>query len=916
MIGQSVAHYRVTSKLGAGGMGEVFRATDSKLNRDVALKLLPSHLSGDKDRMARFHREAQVLASLNHPHIAGIHGIEESGTQTALVMELVEGEDLSERLRHGPIPMIEALKIARQVAEALEAAHDKNIIHRDLKPANIKLTADGEVKVLDFGLAKALEGSATSLAGDSGASMTLSASMTRAGTVMGTVAYMSPEQASGAPVDKRSDIWSFGVVLFELLCGRRLFEGETTSHTMADVLRADIDWSRLPAATPPVVRKLLERCLERDRKRRLQAIGEARIIIEDYLATASSSVSRVVSPAPTPAPVAAPAPVSRNLAPWAVAAAAVVAALAALGLLWSRGAAGVSGPDLRVDMLISDRPLFTDVGSSLALSPDATRLAYVDGSTQNQQLFVRPFNQLEGFKLSEGSTDVTSPYQPFFSPDGQWVGYVTASEMRKVPVGGGTPLTLCRVARSRGATWLPDGTIVFAPNPAGGLSRVSAAGGEPQAVTTLDKDKKEVTHRWPQALPGGKAVLFTSHIQASSDFDNATIEVLDLASGQRKVLLRGGSGARYLPSGHLVYASKAAIFAVPFDLGSLTVTGSPAPVVQNVYWNPTEGAAQFSVSEAGVLTYLRGGPEVAKYGVVSVDRKGGTTKLIDQPGAYANPRLSPDGRRLALTELRDGNFDIWTYDLDRGVPTRLTFHEGPESEQIWSPDGRFLIFSSGRTGPDNLYRKRADGSGEEEHLVQSDNPMWAVSWARDGASLGLVTMGANGNFDVASLTLADKKIHPLVTTNFREADPDISPDGRWIAYTSNESARVEVYVRPYPTGAGRWQVSDSGGAYPRWASNGREIVYRVDDGIMVASIEPAGDGIRTGKPHKLFTGSFRGGSTGISIGGNTLSDYDVSADGQRFIMFPSSDSTAGGRGVVTLVTKWYDEKTQSFTTTR
>ena len=899
-------------------MGEVFRATDSKLNRDVALKLLPPHLSSDKERMARFHREAQVLASLNHPNIAGIHGLEESGAQTALVMELVEGEDLSERLRHGPIPMIDALRIARQVAEALEAAHDKSIIHRDLKPANIKITPDGQVKVLDFGLAKALEGAATSLAGDSGASMTLSASMTRAGTVMGTVAYMSPEQASGAPVDKRSDIWSFGVVLFELLAGRRLFEGETTSHTMADVLRAEIDWSRLPAATPPVIRKLLERCLERDRKRRLQAIGEARILIEDYLASTSSSLSRVAAPVPAAAPVAAPVPVraARSLVPWAVAAAAIVAALAAMGLLWSRGSGSAGGPDLRVDMLISDRPLFTDVGSSLALSPDATRLAYVDGSTQGQKLYVRPFNQLESLRLSEGSTDQNSPYQPFFSPDGQWVGYVTSSELRKVPVGGGTPLTLCRLSRSRGATWLPDGTIVFAGNPATGLSRVSAAGGEPQAITTLDKAKKEVTHRWPQALPGGKAVVFTSHIQASSDFDNATIEVLVLASGERKVLLQGGSGARYLPSGHLVYASKAAIFAVPFDLGSLTVTGSPAPVVQNVFWNPTEGAAQFSVSESGVLTYLRGGPEVAKYGVVSVDRKGGTTKLIDQPGAYANPRLSPDGRRLALTELRDGNFDIWSHDLDRGVPTRLTFDEAPESEQIWSPDGRFLIFSSGRTGPDNLYRKRADGSGDEEHLIKSDSPMWAVSWARDGASLGLVTMGANGNFDVASMTLADKKVHPILSTNFREADPDISPDGRWLAYTSNESARVEVYVRPYPTGAGRWQVSDNGGAYPRWSSNGREIVYRVDDGIMVASIDATGESIRTGKPQKLFTGPFRGGSAGISIGGNTLSDYDVSADGQRFIMFPSSDTTAGGRGVVTLVTTWFDEKTQSFTTTR
>jgi serine/threonine-protein kinase len=727
---------------------------------------------------------------------------------------------------------------------------------------------------------------------------------------------MSPEQASGAPVDKRSDIWSFGVVLFELLCGRRLFEGETTSHTMADVLRADIDWNRLPAATPPVVRKLLERCLERDRKRRLQAIGEARIIIEDYLATQSSTASRVAVPVSAPIAAPLPAPAGRNITPWAVAAVCGLLALAAFALLWLRGDGGAGGLDLRADVLISDAPLFTDVGSSLALSPDSTRLAYVVGTQQKQELYIRALNQLDGFKLGEGTTGQTAPYQPFFSPDGQWVGYVTASEMRKVPVGGGTPLTLCTVARSRGAAWLPDGTIVFAANPATGLSRVSAAGGQPQAITTLNKEKKEATHRWPRALPGGKAILFTSHTQASADFDNATIEVLDLATGERKVVLQGGANAQYIPSGHLVYASKAAIFAVPFDLSGLKVTGSPAPVVQNVFWNSTEGAAQFSVSQGGVLTYLRGGPEVEKYTVVSVDRKGGTTKIIDQPGAYANPRLSPDGKRLALTEYRDSNFDIWTYDLERGVPTRLTFDDAPESEQIWSPDGRFLIFSSGRTGPDNLYRKRSDGSGEEELVVKSDNPMWAVSWARDGASLALVTMGANGNFDVEALTLADKKLHPLVTSNFREADPDISPDGRWLVYASNESAKGEIYVRPYPSGAGRWQVSDSGGAYPRWSANGREIVYRVDDGIMVASIEASGDSIRTGKPQRLFSGMFRGGTNGIAIGGNTLADYDVSPDGQRFIMFPTSDNAASTLAIVTLVTKWFDEKTQSFTTTR
>ena len=912
MIGETVAHYRVTSKLGAGGMGEVFRATDSRLNREVALKLLPEHFANDKERMARFHREAQVLASLSHPHIAGIHGLEESGTRTALVMELVEGDDLSERLKRGAIPLVEALGIARQIAEALEAAHDKGIIHRDLKPANVKVTPEGDVKVLDFGLAKALEGNGTGLGPDSGGAATLTAlSATRAGTVMGTVAYMSPEQASGSAVDKRSDIWSFGVVLFELLAGRRLFEGETTSHTMADVLRADIDWTRLPASTPGPIRKLLERCLERDRKRRLQAIGEARIIIEDYLANASPSGSRSVA-----IPAAASAtPVAKSNLPWIVAATAIVALLGALGLLWRQ-----SGDEpvlaLRADLKISDAPLFTDVGSSIELSPDATRMVYVTGTTQVQQLYIRPLNQLDATKLAEGNTGSTSPYQPFFSPDGQWLGYVTSSEMRKVPVSGGTPLTLTKVTRSRGASWSPDGTIIFAPNPASGLFRVSAAGGDAQPVTTLDQSKKEATHRWPQVLPDGKAVIFTSHTQSTADFDNATIEVVTLATGERKVIQKGGSYGRYVPSGHLVYVSKAALFAVPFDVSRLEVTGSPAPVVQDVFWNPTEGAAQFTFSSTGVLTYLRGGPEVASYTIVSVDRRGGTTKLIEEPGAYGNPRLAPDGKRLALTVLKDGNFDIWVYDLERGVPTRLTFDDAAETEQVWSPDGRFLAFSSGRAGADNLYRKRADGSGEEERLTTSDNPMWPNSWASDGQTIAIAGMGPSGNFDVTMLNLADKKIQPLLNSNFREVDPAISPDRRWLAYSSNESGRLEIYVRPYPNGAGRWQVSDSGGGFPRWAGNGRELFYRVDDGLMAASIEGVGDSLRTGKPTRLFTGAFRGGANGIAIGGNTFADYDVSADGQRFVMFPASDAESTNRGIVTLVTPWFTELTRTFTTTR
>ena len=909
MIGESVAHYRVTSKLGAGGMGEVFRATDSRLHREVALKLLPEHLANDAERMSRFHREAQVLASLSHPNIAGIHGLEESGGRSALVMELVEGEELAQRLSRGPLPLVEALRIAHQIAEALEAAHDKGIIHRDLKPANVKLTEDGQVKVLDFGLAKALEGGSTAAAAGAD-SATLSMAATRAGIVMGTVAYMSPEQASGSAVDKRTDIWAFGVVLFEMLAGGRLFEGETTSHTLADVLRADIDWSRLPASTPTPMRQLLERCLERDRKRRLQAIGEARISIENYLAHQSPSGGHAVA-----APAAPKTASRKTVVPWAIAAVAVLGLVSSLALLWSQRRAGAAGLALRADIKISDAPLFTDVGSSVELSPDATRLIYILGtSSQTQQLYLRALNQLDGTKLAEGNSGSTAPYQPFFSPDGQWIGYVTAGEMRKMPVSGGTPLALCKITRSRGASWGDDGNIVFAPTPTSGLFRVPSSGGEAQPLTTLDKSKKEVTHRWPQVLPGAKAVLFTSHTQSTADFDNATIEVLDLSTGHRKVLQSGGSYPRYVSSGHLVFVSKATLFAVPFDLARLEITGSPAPIVQNVFWNSTEGAAQYSVSPAGVLTYLRGGPEVAKYPVVSVDRQGRAARLIDETGAYASPRLSPDGRRLALTMLKDTNFDIWVYDLERSVPTRLTFDDAPDTEQVWSPDGRFIIFSSARGGPDNLYRKRADGSGDEEQLTKSDRPTWANTWSHDGRSVGYVEMGPQGNFDVGKLSLDDHKAQPMLTSQFRETDPMISPDGRWLAYTSDESGRQEIYVRPFGSGTGRWQVSDNGGGYPRWTRNGNELVYRVDDGIMAASIEAADDSVRSGKPLRLFTGKFRGGVSGVTIGGANLADYDVSADGQRFIMFPTSDAEFTNRGIITLVTRWTDELTRTFAT--
>ncbi len=912
MTSKTIAHYRIGEKLGAGGMGEVYRGTDSKLNRDVAIKVLPAEFASDRERMSRLQREAQVLASLSHPAIASIFGFEESDDgQRALVMELVEGEDLSVRLSRGPLPLEELLRYALAIAEGLEAAHERGIIHRDLKPANIKITPDGRVKILDFGLAKALEGSPA--ASDVSQSATISLAATQAGLIIGTAAYMSPEQASGRVADKRADVWSFGVVCFEMLVGRRLFEGETVSHTLADVLRADIDWTLLPATTPAAIVRLLHRCLERDVKRRLRDIGEARILLEEQLAVlGSASQASMAAPASgQPAPVSQP----RAMLPWAVAAAALLVAAAA-SMAWLAPRAS-DATRMHVDVKITDEPLWTQIGSAIELSPDASRIAYITGSESRRRLNVRPLDQLNGTTVAEGTDGQTAPYQPFFSPDGQWIAYVTATELRKVPISGGTPMTLCTLNRSRGAAWAPDDTIIFTPSPDAGLFRVAAAGGEPEPLTTLNAELKEATHRWPQVLPGGDAVLFTSHVQSVGNFDDATIEVVSLATRERKILHHGGAQARYVPSGHLVYVNNGTLFAVPFDLKRLEMNGNPAPVVQNVTSSDAEGSAQFTFSNTGVMAYIRGGPLVPRYPIAWVDRDGRTSTLIEEEGSYANPRLSPDGKSLSLTVLRDGNWDIWVYDLERQVSTRLTFDDGSDTEQIWSPDGKELIFSSTREGADSLYRKAADGSGTEVQVGKMDGPMWASGWSPDGRQVTFMT--TTPGFDIGLLTLGNDPEPPtmVLTSQFGETDAAFSPDGRWMAYVSNESGQAEIYVRPYPSGGGRWQVSDAGGGYPRWAGSGRELFYRTDDGVMVVSVESAGDSLRTGRPRTLFSGAFRGGVGGVSVAGSIFADYDVSRDGQHFVMFPQGTVTGDERaGLVTLVAPWFEDLANTFVRAR
>ncbi|HLE69052.1 MAG TPA: serine/threonine-protein kinase, partial [Vicinamibacteria bacterium] len=581
--GTRLGPYEIASPLGAGGMGEVFRARDTKLNRDVAIKVLPTAFAQDAERVARFRREAQLLASLNHPNIAAIYGLEESDGVLALALELVEGEDLAERLTRDAIPVDEAVAIAKQIAEGLEAAHEKGIVHRDLKPANLKLTKDGTVKILDFGLAKAYEGEPTT-DGALSQSPTMSRQMTEAGVIFGTAAYMSPEQARGGTVDKRADIWAFGVVLFEMLTGKRLFTGETVSDTLAAVLRQEIDWKALPASTPPGLRRLLERCLDRDAKKRLRDIGEARVALEERLGTRdtvrTSSGMRAL--------------------PWFLLA--LVSALA-LWALWRP--APQPAPPLRLSAeLGAAASLATDWGPAAILSPDGRLLAFVasPGTGERPLLHLRRLEQLDAAPLAgtEGARD------PFFSPDGEWIAFFADGKLKKVSVSGGAAVTLCDAADERGGTWAEDGTIFFTAGgqPGVGLSRVSSAGGTPQTLTTPDAASQERTHRWPQALPGGKAVLYTAG-STRGNYEDASLVVHSLASDTRKVLHRGGYHGRYLPSGHLVFIHEGTLFAARLDLDRLELTGQPVPVLAGVSANPDNAGAQFAFSQDGTLVYQR-----------------------------------------------------------------------------------------------------------------------------------------------------------------------------------------------------------------------------------------------------------------------------------------------------------------------
>jgi len=860
MIGRTLGHYEIVEKLGEGGMGAVYRARDTTLGRDVALKLLPEFVAADREKIARLEREARLLASLSHPNVATLHGLEESNGLKYLVMELVPGETLAERIARGPLRIDECLGIFRQIAEGLEAAHEKGIVHRDLKPANVIVTSEGRVKVLDFGLAKAVAEEAPS--SDLSKSPTLTREGTEQGVILGTASYMSPEQARGKTLDRRTDIWSFGCVFYEALTGRKAFSGETVSDILAAILEKEPDWTALPARTPVKIRDLLLRCLQKDPHRRLRDIGDARIEIDE----------------PSASPVTAP---RHRYLPWTVAA--LVSGIAIWSLL--RPAAEPERPVSRLILNLPPEQGLSHVNDpAVAVSPDGRRVVYVGGSGTNRKLYVRPIDQLESRPIPGTEDAVTA----FFSPDGEWVGfYAMASvKLKKVRLDGGLPITLCDAQNPWGASWGTDDTILFAPGDASGLSRVSASGGAQSVVTTPDATQGETSHRWPEILPDGKSALFT--ILTGPSVDGARIGLLSLETGEYRVLVDGGSFARYVPTGHLVYGSERVLLAAAFDLERLELTGSPVPILEGVWTNLTFGTAHFALSREGTLAYVASVAE--ERALVWVDRAGAVRPLTKEHRPYANPRLSPDGQRLAV-KIED---HIWIYDMARDALTRMTFGPNQEYRAIWTPNGTRLTFR--RDDPPSIFWQPADGSGESERLTKSENMQLPDSWSPDGKTLVYSEQGPNG-FDIGLLTLDSEPSSRLfLQTVFNEAGGVFSPDGRFLAYVSDESGRYEVYVRPFSGSGGKWLISNAGGVQPLWARNGHEILYRNGDKMMAVAVDTEPE-FHAGRPVLLFEGEFYNSDKPFHF-------YDITPDGQHFIMLQEVESWPTQ---IHVVLNWFEE---------
>jgi eukaryotic-like serine/threonine-protein kinase len=871
-VGDKVGPYEILGPIGAGGMGEVYRARDAILKREVALKVLPASFLRDPDRVARFQREAEVLASLDHPNIGHIHGMVASEDSRGLVLALIEGPTLADRIAAGPLPLQETLAISKQIVAALEYAHDRGVVHRDLKPANVKITPDGVVKVLDFGLAKVLEDEAApASAGGLADSPTVTLGHTRAGVILGTVAYMSPEQAVGRTVDRRSDIFSFGAVLYEMLTGKRAFAGATTPDVLEAVVKNDPDWSKLPAATPVYLRKLLQRMLTKDRKQRLQAIGEARIALEN------PEVGQVSDLPVSGVGQVSDLPVSEPRPQGAVYALAAIAALAILALAYVY----FREPQpalVKFEVPPPGKGTFAQNVGPPAVSPDGRRVVFVAAVDGKRALWVRDLDSLES-RMLPGTENAAAP---FWAPDSRQLGFFVAGKLLKIDLTGAPAITIAATTGGlNGGAWSKENVIVFTSSSTAGLLRVSAAGGTPARLTELDMSRNEIAHRKPNFLPDGRHFVY---LAVSSEAEKTAIFVGDLQSKDKKLVARAASNAQYVEpagsrgGGYILFARDRTLMAQPFDAGKLQTTGDAVPIAEQVDYYPGGGYAYFGASWNGVLAYYPGGAGTALQ-ITWYDRSGKVVGTVGKPVDIQTLRLSPNGKTIATDRLdaQTSKRDIWLYDLVRGTEQRLTF-ENDNQFPVWSPDGSRVAYIK-RTDT-RLVVKAADGTGPEELLETA--PKAPMDWTRDGAFLLTATRNTNpktGN-DIWALPMSGPnalKPVALLQTEFSEWQPRVSPDGRWLAYESNESKRYEVYVVGFPSLNGHWQISANGGTRPVWSRDGRELYFSSPDNkLMAVPIQP-GAQFQAGVPKPLF--DVRQMATGNAT-------YDVSADGRFLIATP------------------------------
>jgi eukaryotic-like serine/threonine-protein kinase len=882
--GSTLGSYEVLSSLGAGGMGEVYRARDTRLKREVAIKILPDTFSREPDRIARFQREAEVLASLNHPHIAAIYDLEESNGTRFLVLELVEGETLADRIRRGPVQVDEAMRIARQIAEALEAAHTKSVVHRDLKPANVKITPDGTAKVLDFGLAKVFDSEPS--ASDFSKSPTLM-SGTLPGVILGTAAYMSPEQARGQGADVQSDIWAFGCVLYELLTGKQAFTGDTLTDVLGGIVRVDPDWAELPSSTPPLLRLLLRQCLQKSRNVRLHHIGDAKIQIDAALTESSVSARDSVT--------------TRQL-PWFWIAACAVLLLVLIGMTayFAKYFRPISNDGLTVRLSVPppEKASFNSAGGVnapyVSISPDGKHLAFIALSDNVRRLWIRPLDSLESRPLP-GTEDVAA-YPPFWSPDSRYLAFGHEGKLKKIDVAGGRPQTICDAPNYEGGTWNRAGVILFdqVAQGEGPIKRVSAAGGTAEPVTVLDKARQEQSHAWPYFLPDGDHFLFLARTPAS---ENSAIFVGSLSSKETKFVIKVHSRMAYDHSGFLLFVRDGSMMAQPFDVRASKVTGDPFPIAEQVRYNPLPAQASLAVSDNGVLTY-RTGDDAGNVKLVWMDRSGKKLGDAAPAGTYKNPELSPDDSRVVVQQ-RDPKTtadDIWIIDTIRGVSSRLTSNPEMDVFPVWSPDGTKILFQRGTqvdlrgTQGGDIYVIPSNGASAEELILKGSARLY--DWSGDGR---LLIYGSNG-LDILSLAIfGDRKPALFVKSEFLKTNARLSPDGRWMAYQSNDAGRADVYVQSFPNASDKWKVSPTGGTTPRWRGDSKELYYAAPDRkLMSVSIRSSPTKLELSSPVPLF-------DLAPQSGFPLRQGYDVTRDGQRFLVtspLESSDTP------ITVVVNW------------